>query len=386
MIRFISALTVAVAAAAAQPNLPAVAYWGRPVNWSSARDIVPGAGWFDAGPGDVFLRPARLGFAVRPAVQLGFGGRALSEQRTRAVYDQFENAIGEIVVADNLTASWLAGPAAVAFPVAGRMAIAAGLRPVVDYNYSYYKEYRDDFYVLVGSDRVAASGALYEATGGLGVRPVSWLAAGASAGYRFGARRVRVETMRVPDTTVHEESGRPAGFGFAAGLAVEPVAGLQFDAGFDAGPGLADWRSEDESGAAVARGQPWTARLGGAYKAPGVLPSRVTVDAGYTGWSAVDSTWSNVLAVRAGVEHTLAGTLRLRYGVGVEPLPFAVHIQRVLVGAGVGWDAGVVQFDAGMGFGREVIGAGQFPDGLNPPDQQVYQTGTGFCLTVSRDF
>ncbi|MFO7639385.1 MAG: hypothetical protein R6X14_08875 [bacterium] len=386
MLRVFITLSLVAAAAFGQPEIPAAAYWGRPTGWSSGREVVPGAGWFDTGPGQVFLRPARLGFADRPGVELGFAGRALSEQRTRLVYDQFENAIGELVVADNLTGAWLAGPVAAALPLAGLATVAVGLRPVADYNYSYQKDYRDDFYVVIGTDRVAASGTLYEAAGGIGVRPVRWLAAGASAGYRFGRREVLVELARYEDTTRYEESGRPAGLGYAAGLVLEPVAGFQLDAGYDGGLTLADWRSAAAEDAAVGRGQPWQARLGVAYFAPGVLPSRVTAEAGYTGWAAVDSGWSNVLAVRAGVEHTLAGALRLRYGAGVEPLPYATEIHRVLAGAGLGWDAGIARFDAGFSVGREVFGAGQFPAGLNPPDQQVYQTGTGFALTVSRDF
>ncbi|HDQ99427.1 MAG TPA: hypothetical protein ENN51_03980, partial [candidate division WOR-3 bacterium] len=302
------------------PDLPAAAFWGRPVSWSGVRDIVPGVVGFEPGASELFLRPARLGFIGRGGFEVGGGSRIMSEQRTRLVYDQFENAIGEIVVADNLSGSWYAGPAAVAYRVAEPVLVAAGIRPVTDYKYDYYKEYRDDFYVVIGTDRVEAEGLLYEASVGTAVRPVSWLALGVSGGYRFGSRRVRVETMRVGDSTaLYEEGGRPRGIGFAAGLAVEPLAGLRLDAGFDGGTRLDEWRSAAGEDAALERNQPWQARVGVAWFAAGVLPSRVSAEAGYVGWTGVDSVWSNVLTVRGGVEHSFVNGLRLSYGAGVEP-------------------------------------------------------------------
>ncbi len=373
-----------VALAAAEVPLPA--YWGRPVP-GSARDLAfGGLARLDAGPSSWLAAPAMLAFAARPAAEVTAGFNLAQEQRTRIVYDQFENAVGEVVVADNAHGSARFGPLAVAVPLAGRLGIAAGIAPVASWDYDYYKAYRDDFYAIIGEDIVRQSGTLYAAGLGVGVKAHPKLGIGATASYRFGARRLDITTIRQPDTTFELETGKPSGIGFGAGLAVEPVARLVINAGYSGGTKLAGWRQADEGHAAVDRAQPHAVKLGLAYQAPGALPSRVMAELGYELWHGADTTLSNTLVARAGVEHLMLNSVRLRYGFGVEPEPFDPTVQVVQAGAGVGFDAGIMKVDIGARFTRDVLGSSLFRTPLNPSDQTVHESGGELALTLSREF
>ena len=386
MRRVISAMLVLGVGAALWGGMPMRTYWGRSIDWHNARDLAGGGtARFDGGPGAVFGRPARLGFATDPAIELSFGLRSANEQRTRTVYDRFENAIGEAVVADNMHLAELPGPLAVSWPLFGMGAVGVGFAPVLDFSYEYSKEFRDDFYNLIGEDRVEQTGMVYDAALGLGFRPLGWLSIGAGGAYRFGSRDLQGHTIRYPDTTRESESGNPAGFAWSGGLALRPLARLVLDVGYNGGTELAGWTVDSLAGD-VNRAQPWVALVGIAYAAPGALPSRVTGEVAYTAWSGVDTSWSNVITARAGVEHTMLNSIKLRYGFGVEPLAFDPTVQVAQVGVGLGFDPGLVLIDVGALFQRDVIGAGLFHGDLTPDDQHVYETWTTFAVTISRRF
>ena len=111
-----------------------------------------------------------------------------------------------------------------------------------------------------------------------------------------------------------------------------------------------------------------------------------TIEAGYEPWPSVDSLMYDVLSVRAGVGHRLYGSVRLRYGFGLEPLPFDRSVQLVSVGAGIGFDAGPVIIDFGALFARGVLSPSSFSTPLSPSDLRVYQTGGVLAVTISREF
>ena len=367
-------------------QVPMRDYVGEEVTWHNARMLANGGlAGLEPGPAAVFGNPALLGFMAKPALALSYGLKVSSEVRTRVVYDQFENALGEVAIADNTHGYGMAGPVAGAYRF-GPLAVGAGLAPVRDFSYYYYKEYRDDFYIKYGEDRVQQTGALYSGSVGLGYHPVSWLSVGAAGGYLYGTRRLETWAINGADTVHDLDSGSPAGLGFSGGIVAEPVARLGVSADFQSGVRLAKWSTAAEVPVYFAGQLPWAARLALSYRVPGSLPSTVTAEGKYQAWHSADAAYSNVLTVRAGVEHTMLSFVRLRYGFGVEPMPFDPTIQRADIGVGLGFDAGSMKIDVGLMTTRDLIGPQNFYDTLPQADLKVSESRNYFAVTVSREF
>ncbi len=368
-------------------DVPLRVYRGVPADWHNARNLA-GTGLAGFGPdaGAVLARPGILGFADRPGFELSYGLKWTSEQRTRTVYDQFENAIGEVTVADNVGIVPVTGSAAGVMPLFGRFAVGLGVAPVLDFGYRYDKEHRDDFYVRIGEDRVEQNGMLYAGKLGIGVRVLDWLSVGANGAYLTGTRELDLWTIRGSDTTHESESGSPSGLAFAGGFGLKPLSGLMLDVEFESGTKLNDWASADSVLPAGERSLPWSGKLALAYYAPGILPAGITAEVSYHCWDDVDTTASNVIVAALGVEHTMLDFVKLRYGVGIEPMPFDPTVQLVRVGVGAGFDVGAALVDVGMMFCRDAIGPGHFRTRLDPDDQKVYETSGVFGITVRREF
>jgi hypothetical protein len=367
-------------------QVPMRDYIGEEVTWHNARMLASGGlAGLEPGPAAVFGNPALLGFVSRPALALSYGLKVSTEVRTRIVYDQFENALGEVAIADNVHGYGVPGPIAGAYRF-GPLAVGAGLAPVRDFSYSYYKEYRDDFYVKFGEDRVQQTGALYNGSLGLGYRPVPWLSVGATGGYVFGSRRLETWAINGADTVHFLDYGKPAGIGFSGGLVAEPLQRLRVGADFQSGVMLNNWSTAVEVPAYFEGRLPWSARLGLSYRVPGSLPSVATVETKYQAWHGVDNVYSNVLTVRAGVEHTMLSFARLRYGFGVEPMPFDPTIQRADIGMGLGFDAGPMKIDFGLMMTRDIIGPGNFYTTLPQSDLKIHESRNYFSVSISREF
>ncbi len=365
--------------------MPLRNYWGERITIYSARDL---AFLGSSGPGSgasiLFSRPALMGAMVRPSLELTYMANIVSEQRTRTVYDEFENTLGEAIFADNVTAAGLPGPLAVNYPVLRGLVVGAGVARIVDFQYRYRKEYRDNFYALVGEDRIVQTGEIFVGGAGVSYRLAEWLAVGASGGYVSGRRNLESWEIRIPDTTYWYESGKPEGVAYTGNIVVGLSSRVQGSLGFVGPLKLFKWQTSPGSRVDVVL--PWRVLADVSYRAAGKLPSRVLLEVGYSAWRSLDSNYAGVLDVRAGVEHTMLNFVKLRYGFGIEPSPFDPTIQRVGVGTGIGLDAGVCFFDFGAMFRREVVGDGLLRGEVTPEDQKVYQTGTVLGITVSRGF
>jgi hypothetical protein len=374
-----------VLAGVAAANVPLRDYWGVEASWHSARALALG-GQGETGPSAVFGNPALLGFVRRPVVELTYGLAVADEERTRVVYDQFENTLGEMAVANNTHAHGLPGPACGALPL-GPVCAAAGITPARDFAYSYLREYRDDFYSLIGEERVEQSGTVYDASIGLGFSPLPFVSVGAAGSYLFGSRRLETMSWSGAETLRAFFAGRPRGVGWAAGVALKPAASLAFAVDFASGVTLADWSwSEGPEPAVVDKSYPSCAGAGLEWRIPGALPAVASARASYTAWSTVDSTQADVLAVRAGVEHLMLNFVRLRYGFGVEPLASDLAVQVAEFSFGLGFDVGKMRVDAGALLARDVIGAELFTTPPAEPDLRTYETRSTFALSVSRAF
>ncbi|MEO0073682.1 MAG: hypothetical protein ABIK43_03335, partial [candidate division WOR-3 bacterium] len=169
------------------------------------------AAGFSAGPLAVFGNPAVLAFARRPTVLLGYQVTLESEERTRVVFDRFENSLGEAAFADNAAAHGAFGPVAAVFQF-NSLGVGVGIGQSRDFSYTYVREQRDDFYVKIGEERIEQEGAIYAANVGVGAVLGRRAALGVRVGYQLGNRCLRLRKFLGADTTLHCESGSPKGF------------------------------------------------------------------------------------------------------------------------------------------------------------------------------
>lgn len=375
--RLLPAVLLSTGVTVAQVPLPD--YFGSELRFTNARTLATGgATALDVGPGAAFANPALLA-SGRSMVEGSFGLVTNAEQRTRVVYDQFDNTLGELAVAENISAHGIPGPLTGSWR-RGAIGVGVGVVPVRDFGYRHLREYRDEFYVKTGEDRVVQAGVFYQAGAGFAYRPLEWFSAGIRAAYGFGGRSYESWRVRGPETTYVHDEGRLGSTGFGVGLALEPVRRLMLGIDWASGIIVDAW-SDAES---AAFGYPWTGRAGVRYRAPGSLPSTFSAELDYTGWHFVDSTLSSVLAVRAGVEHIMLSFARLRYGFSVEPEPFDISVHRLGAGVGVGFDAGPIRIDLGALFSRVTLDAYGFSVPLSEADLKVHGNRSSIAVTLSR--
>jgi hypothetical protein len=379
-----------LSSAVAVAQVPLRDWVGEEVFWHDARSLARGVvAGPDVGAAAVFSNPAGLAFLRGPVVQLGYGVRVAAEQRTRIVYDQFENALGELAYADNIRAGGIPGAFAAARTL-GSAAGAVGLTQVRSFQYRYVKEYRDDFYVKVGEDRVVQTGALYLVGAAASYRVLDRLGLGVRGGYLFGNRRLESWHASGADTTFLKDDGKPTGAAFGAGVAANLLDRLTVAADFQSAYRLSNWRETVWNliprPPSYEGRHPWVARLNLSYRVTGPLPGTASAEVGYHAWHGVDSALASVLAVRAGIEHRMLSLVRLRYGFGIEPRPEDPTIQVAGFGLGVGLDAGLFQVDLGARLVRDIIGPGQFWPELTESDARVYESRSYFAVTLWREF
>jgi len=386
----IAAALLLLACAVAQAQVPIHDWMGEEVPGHDARALARcGISGTDVTAGAVFGNPAALAFLSRPTVQAGYGLRIATEQRTQVVYDQFENALGELAYADNIHSSGIPGAFAAA-TMLGRAGGAVGLTQVRSFDYQYVKAYRDDFYVKVGEDRVVQTGALYSIGAAGAYRVLDRLGVGLRGGYLFGGRRLESWHTMGADTTFLGDEGRPTGTVFGAGIVASPLNRLAVAADLHAAYRLSNWRSTvwnliPRPPSCEGR-HPWVAKLDVSYRVVGPLPGTVSAEVGYSAWHGLDSSLSSVLAVRAGVEHRMLSLVRLRYGFKVEPRPDDPAIHVAGFGFGSGLDAGLFRIDLGALLSRDVTGPTRFWPELTETDARVYESRNYFAVTLSREF
>lgn len=341
-------------------SLPVRNWWGEELNVE---------------PSGVFLYPSKLTSYRKVAIFAGLGSTMLSEKRTRLVYDQFENTIGEAAYADNISWSWQFGPFAGVYRWQ-RFGFGAGLAQVWDFSYQYLKEYLDDFYVKIGEDRVEQSGGIWSGALAVGYSPVSWLEIGAGGRYLYGQRSLEQVRIRVPEeTSVVSLKSSVRGAGWQAGAGFVSRAGWRVDACYRSAVRLG---SQDSS---AIRKLPWCTGIVAELNVPGVLPAKMLAEAQLSGWPEVDSSFRNVLSVRAEIEHRLLNRVRMSYGFGVEPLFSNPGVHRLLGQFGLGFDVNRLQLNFKLQASREELDAGDFALPVEPSDMRVYQDR--ICLMLN---
>ncbi|MGQ9678729.1 MAG: hypothetical protein ACUVUD_05550 [bacterium] len=303
----------------------------------------------------------------RPRMSVGLGLKFASEQRLRPAYDQFENTIGEAVIADNISFNWIPGPVSFVYPMS-RFWVKLAVAPARDFHYDYRKELRDDFYEKIGEDRLVQRGNLSAVNFDLAFKPFSFFAFGLGFRYAYGGRELESKTIRGMDTITFISRSNLKSPAWSIGVAVLPFS--RFSVGLDYQSRIS-FSGQDSFGV---KGYPWSGQIILDYQAAGELPSLVRVIAGMEGWAEVDHGLHNVIFLKSWVEHIMLNFVRLRYGFGLSPLCSDPSVHRIDALLGLGFTAGRYRLNLDGNLCREVLSASDFALPVVPEDIRVDET------------
>ncbi len=325
------------------------------------------------------LNPAFFARFSRPELYLGVGVRVFQEERTKLVFDQFENRVGEAVYADNTTIGTRLGSVAGGFSF-GKLGFGGMLIAERDLNYFYQKDYRDDFYVKVGEDRFHQQGLIYSGGFGVGFMPVSFFSLGIGGSYIFGTRSQEQVIIRIPDTSRFETSSRLRGIRWCAGAGVFPARRLQLGLSYQSGA-----RLNDQEGRKVIA-CPWVSELTARFLAPGPLPAEGQLVLGLSGWSGVDSGFKNVFFGEVVIGHLLLNLVQIDYGFRFEPLPVDPAVQPFTGLFGIGFDLNRYRVNFKIAVSRLELNSDPGAVPFSVEGDRVYQNSVDLGLVIKYQF
>lgn len=371
-------------------NIPTDWYFGRVRDFTSARSLgLAGISTIIPSPAGMLINPALIGLIKQPSFELSADLTWTSEKRTKELYDQFENTIGEISVADNMFTNTKLGPVAAVYPMSAfggaRVSFGLGYEPVIDYNYYFTKELRDDFYQLIGDYEIKTTGQTQGINFATGVNLNKLLSIGAGLFYSFGSRGLFLRDTSTQDTWQQINSldvnNLHFNFGAVSSLGERFKLGLDYQS-----------RGRDQWTYTVIPEEPikqhWSNSLGigTSYAFPGEIPTNAQAEIRYTFWTKQDTTlpYANNLAIRVGIEHIMFNGVSLRYGFGVIPSSIKLIQPSVLVSLGLGFDVQSVKIDIGGNLKRRTLTSENFYYPID--EERVYQTFGDVVLSVSKSF
>lgn len=376
------------------PNLPADWWLGQRLELPDARSLALGGVTaavgspfgFLANPALVVMRfdqfntPPLPETNLRPTVGLAGGLGVRTEQRTRMVYDSYDNAIGELAVADNTASSPFVGPVVVQLPI-HPLVLGLGALPARDYRYQYRQEIRDDFYHLVRVSELVVSGQQLHAGLALGYDVARIVGLGAGVYYGFGERHLDSVQAGVLSSIYR---CRQQGMGIRLGLLFHPGSALRVGIGYTPKTGAVFPKSADST--VLALTEPMSAVLGLNYFAAGQVPTGIYLQLNYDDWRGLDSSPLNsIISLRAGVEHRLLNEVVLRYGFGLHPSAVEPTVQSGSVALGIGFATDLGNVDIGGSLQRRMFTNGPLLP-AEPISLRVYQTAWRLAVSISRGF
>jgi hypothetical protein len=367
-------------------NIPTDWYFGRVRDFTSARSLgLAGISTIIPSPAGMLINPALIGLIKQPSFELAADLNWTSEKRTKELYDQFENTIGEISVADNMFTNSKIGPIAITYPMSAfggaRVCFGLGYAPVIDYNYYFTKELRDDFYQLIGDYEIKATGQTQSINFATGVNLNKLLSVGAGFFYSWGNHLLTQDTR--PD--VDSFNVKTLNFNFG----IIPSLGERFKLGFDfQNRWKMHWNYSPLQVYPPIIVYYWTNSIGfgASYNFPGDIPTVALTELRYIYWQNSDypDYWSNILNIRVGIEHIMFNGVALRYGFGVIPSSIKLIQPNVLVSLGLGFDIQSVRVDIGGNLQRRTLTSENFYYPI--AEERVYQTFGDVVLSISKSF
>ncbi|MCX8015229.1 MAG: hypothetical protein N2748_04345, partial [candidate division WOR-3 bacterium] len=285
--------------------MPADWYYGQAVNFTDAQSI--------ALAGNELFKPSvylnnplsKIISKVQFSVSYDFG--FLQERRTRQVFDQFDNTVGEVAFVENLATNGAFGHLSILYPLPV-LNLGFNISKQNNFDYYFYQEFRDDFYAKVGEEKLEVIGQLYDANLMIGKEFFDKLGVGVGLNYYFGSRKFLYRYQYGSERINADSTGKPNGVGFTAGFSFMPIDRLLIHLDYQSSVKLNKWLNDKSLT------YPYQINLAVAYLAGGEIPTKIGINGQYTNWQAVNRSYQKIVEVGLGVEHLMFNYVALRYG------------------------------------------------------------------------
>jgi len=283
--------------------------------------------------------PAAMGLIKNPSVFVSGALFSLNEKRGLRVYDSYGNNIGVSTVTN--TSSTKASPSACTFVFPFHF-LRTGFQysPLWDHNYSYYREYRDDFFQVTRIIDQQYTGQTCALSPMIGLVH-SWIQVGVMQRFMYGKRSFEEVIIYPtgPDSVVtseHDHNGpsTQCGILLSPGINVRLAYMYQFS------------YILENSASMVNDTFPVQHSIGFMYQPPGRIPTRFCGELIYELWA------EPIYIYKIGVEHTLLSSYTLRYGFCLYPDYTQTSIWTTVLTIGFGIHGSNFMVDIAYAYGK----------------------------------
>lgn len=359
--------------------IPGDWYYGKTVHYCDGQSIGL-AGTSTLKSKSNFDKVGLISFIDTPQFILTYNLGFMSERRTKMLYDQFDNTVGEVAIAENLLTTGKLGTSGFVYPIK-LLNLGLSIRPQYIFDYRFYQEFRDDFYAKIGEKEIKLSGAVYKTSFFVSKNFDRKIGVGAGINYFFGRRKFWYHDSIVYIRQLSAETtSSPKGVGFNLGIAFVPKPRLLIHLDYQSKTVLKN-RTEVQN--QVNQKYPDVLSWGINYLASGEIPTQIGLNGQYTNWKCIQANFSRTVEMGIGVEHIFLNGVAFRYGFRLEPsfIPPIVHQGAVCFGWG--FEVGTMRFDIGADIKRRIMGSENLLFS-NESDVKVYQNSGEIVITISK--
>jgi len=357
-----------------QGSIPNDWYYGRKVNYTDGQSVALSGN--DLFKPSVYLSNPLAKSLGKMQLAISYNLGFLLERRTKLVFDNFDNTIGEVAIAENLLTKGNLGKVSFLYPLEF-MNVSISLQPQYDFEYYFYREFRDDFYAKIGEEELKVTGAVYKASVMVGKEFVKKFGIGAGFNYYTGSRNFSYHDSILGGNCVNAETtGSPSGIGFTVGISAMPIERLLMHFDFQSATNLKKWANND------AKKYPQSLNFAVSYLAAGEIPTKIGITAQYIDWKVFQNTYRPTIDIGLGIEHTMFNSVALRYGFKFEPSFIPPTVHQGTVSIGWGFMIGTMQIDIGADVKRRIITSENL---MNPDDNtlKVYENTGAIIIGAS---
>ncbi|MCK4234329.1 hypothetical protein KAX75_07855 [candidate division WOR-3 bacterium] len=293
--------------------------------------------------GEAWSNPALL--IKNPGFKIVIGGGFIKsgERRKKSIFDSFDNRIGDVTVADNSFVFCEPTYVSASYTSKYSLGFDVNILPILNYDYRYYKEVRDDFYILKETVLDEGKGKLYLLNLGIAYE---LLKEKLSFGIGFNLYTGKREYEYIRDyvdpskTDISEDFSRNlGGNGVTFGLHAHPLTRIRLGGFVSTKATIGDY-AEDYI----------PLRMGGGITIvpPNTFPALFIIDGAYERWNEVNDNYEDVVKLHLGVEHAFSPGLNGRFGFGYETSYLSRNMPKVYFTFGFGFEKGGYAFDTGV--------------------------------------
>lgn len=350
-------------------TLPGVRNQGDRVYFYDARSLSLGG---INTPLEMSGNPASLGLTGHFTLLLSGAAIGVNEKRGLRVYDSYGNNIGTSTISNNK--SFELHPEACSFIVPLKsFRVAVGYAPLWDFNYSYRREYRDDFYQTTRIVEENHSGSISSLSASLGF-VYRFINLGGEVGYLYGTR-FREDRVIIPNQadTISRSEDDFNGSMKKLGIIINPNIHLRLAYLYSPAYTV-------DSPQGVEFKYPEKHILGFFYQPAARVPTKFLAEINYERWEEV------LWVYKVGVEHLILNNYAVRYGFCIFPDYTESAVWTTVFSLGAGFKNRWYGIDIGYSYSKKDYTTANYEE-LGIEEKLRFDETTGiFLLSLSFTF